>query len=176
MNLVDRAIAPGATRQEVLAGFGAALAGAVLALSLALDAHLPALSVAVVAVVAFDLFGGAVVNATDAAKRWYHGPGRTARHHLTFVALHIQPYLLAWTVPGVAWTAAAAIHGSALVGAVLVTVAPAPVRRPVAFAVTAFALTLTTSVVTLPPELGWFAPLLLIKLLLAHLLPEVASR
>jgi hypothetical protein len=78
VNLADRAIAPGATRQEVLAGFCAAFAGAGLALLLALDAHLPALSTVVVAVVAFDLFGGAVVNATDAAKRWYHRPGRTA--------------------------------------------------------------------------------------------------
>jgi hypothetical protein len=101
-----------------------------------------------------------------------------SRHQLTFVALHLQPYLLAWTVPGFTWAAAAVIHGSALVGAVLVTVVPAPARRPVAFAVTAFALALVTGVLTAPPGLGWFAPLLLVKLLLAHLLPaeQVSTR
>ncbi|MFE7802502.1 hypothetical protein [Nocardia sp. NPDC057440] len=43
-------------------------------------------------------------------------------------------------------------------------------RRPIAFAATAFAATIATSVLTVPQVLGWFAPVLLIKVLLAHLL------
>ncbi|KAB8194880.1 hypothetical protein FH608_017175 [Nonomuraea phyllanthi] len=175
MNLIDRMIAPNATRAEVVAGFGAAFAGAAVALLLALLGSLPALPATVVTVIAFDLYGGAVVNATSAAKRHYHRPGRTAGHHLTFVALHLQPFLLAWLVAGFSWSAAVVVYGTTLAGAVAVTLAPAALRRPVAFAATAFGLIPVTGLISVPPELAWFAPLLLIKLLLAHLLPEQAT-
>lgn len=176
MKLADRMIAPGATRGEVWSGFGAAVVGASVGTISAVSAGLPPLSVAVIALIAFDLFGGAVVNATRAAKRWYHRAGRTARHHLTFVALHVQPFILAWAVPGYSWLAASVAYSTALAGAVVVTIAPTSLRRPIAFGVVAFALAVTTSLVPVPLELGWFAPLLLVKLLLAHLLPDEADR
>ncbi|RJL19503.1 hypothetical protein [Bailinhaonella thermotolerans] len=172
MRLLDRLVAPGATSGEVVAGFGAAAAGAVLALAIALGARLPPLSVAVVTVIAFDLYGGAVVNATRSAKRHFHRPGRTDRHRLAFVALHLHPFVLAWAVPGVSWGAAATLYGLILAGALAVTAVPGALRRPTAFAATALALTVGTSVVPFPRELAWFAPVLLIKLLLSHLLPE----
>ncbi|MBN6042257.1 hypothetical protein [Amycolatopsis sp. 195334CR] len=175
MTLVDRLIAPGATRGEVAAGFGTAAAGAVLALFLAVDAHLPALAVVVVVVIAFDLFGGAVVNATGSAKRWFHRPGRTAVHHLGFVTAHVHPFVLALTVPGFGWTTAAATYGAVLAGAVLVEFAPAGLRQPVAFAVTALALTAVLGLAPAPAAVAWFGPLLMIKLLLAHLLPADQS-
>ncbi|WP_194834679.1 hypothetical protein [Nocardia sp. XZ_19_369] len=176
MNLTDRLIAPNATRGEVVTGFGAAFGGAALAFGLALHAQLSWLSVAVVTLVAFDMFGGAVVNATDSAKRWYHRPDRTSLHHLAFVAIHVQPFLLALVVPGFTWLAATVIYASALTGAALVTAAPRELRRPIAFGATAAALTITTSMLIIPHVVAWFAPLLLIKLLLAHLLPENAAR
>ncbi|GAA5084171.1 hypothetical protein [Nocardia iowensis] len=172
MNLTDRLIAPHATRGEVTASFATAFVGAALAFGLALDAEWSWLCVAVVTFVAFDLFGGAVVNATTAAKRWFHRPGRTARHHLGFVAIHVQPFLLALVTPGFGWFTAAVIYALALSGAVLITVAPRDLRRPIAFGTTAVALTVATSILTTPNALTWFAPVLLIKLLLAHLLPE----
>ncbi|MEV0387603.1 hypothetical protein [Nonomuraea sp. NPDC050643] len=175
MNLVDRMVAPGATRAEAGLSFGAAFAGAALALATALQGGMPALPAALVTVIAFDLYGGAVVNATSSAKRHYHRPDRTVRHHLAFVAVHVQPFLLAWAVPGFSWTAAVVVYGSVLAGAVCVTLVPAPLRRPAAFAATAFALVPVTSLISVPPELAWFAPLLLIKLLLAHLVPPSAS-
>lgn len=176
MTLTDRLIAPGATRAEVTLGFSVAIGGAAGAAALAIRADHPWPVVAVIAVLAFDLFGGSVVNAMGSAKRWYHRPGRTAVHHLGFVAIHIQPFLLAWVVPAFSWTAAVTIYVLAMTGALIVTAAPAPLRRPIAFAVTAFALLWVTGVLAVPAEVAWFAPVLLIKLLLAHLLPEEASR
>ncbi|MFD4428641.1 hypothetical protein ACFWPJ_04620, partial [Nocardia sp. NPDC058497] len=82
----------------------------------------------------------------------------------------------AWVVPAFSWAAAVTIYGLALSGALIVTPAPAALRRPIAFAVTAFALLWVTGVLAVPSEVAWFAPVLLIKLLLAHLLPEEASR
>jgi hypothetical protein len=63
-------------------------------------------------------------------------------------------------VPGFGWTAAAAVYGLVVAGAVVVLAAPPELRRPVAFAAT---------------TLAWFAPVLLIKLLLGHLLPGEAA-
>lgn len=171
--LNDRLIAPGATRAESLLCYGTALTGAVVAAVLA--AGLPLLAVCVITLVAFDLYGGAVVNATTSAKRWYHREGRRARHHLAFVAIHVQPFLMAWAVPGFTWGVAATVYGVTLAGAVIVVAAPAGLRRPAAFAVTALALAVLTTVVSVPQEVAWFAPLLLIKLLLAYLQPVTSA-
>lgn len=172
MTITDRLIAPNATRGEAALCYSVAVAGAVTAGLLARHTGGSALVIIVVALVGFDLFGGAVVNATDSAKRWFHRPGREARHRLAFVAIHGQPFLLALTVPGFGWWAAAAIYGFVVVAAIAVTVTPPHLRTPVAFATTVFGVTLTTAVLTVPTFLLWFGPVLLIKLLLAHLLPE----
>lgn len=176
MNLTDRMIAPGATRGEVTIGFSSAFGGAALAFGLAVHADYSFIAILVITLVAFDMFGGAVVNATGAAKLWYHRRGRTSAHHLGFVAIHVQPFLLAWAVPDFTWLAASIIYCLALVGALVVTAAPPLLRRPIAFGATAFAIVCATSMLTIPHALAWFAPVLLIKLLLAHLLPEEAAR
>ncbi|QGV81180.1 hypothetical protein [Streptomyces ficellus] len=165
-------VVPRADRGERIVCYAGALAGTVFAVALALHAGYAALPLIVVAVVAFDLFGGTVVNATRSAKRRFHRPGRTARHHLTFVAVHVQPFVLALLVPGFGWAAAGVVYGVVLGGAAVVLAAPANLRRPVAFAASAMAITVTSTGADLPRELAWFAPVLVIKLLLAHLLPE----
>ncbi|MEV6275772.1 hypothetical protein [Nocardia sp. NPDC051832] len=176
MTLTDRLIAPDASRGEATCGYSAAILGASLVLVLGLHADLTGWRVAILTLVAFDMFGGAVVNSTCAAKRWYHRPGRTARHHLGFVAIHIQPFILALVVPGFTWPTAAAIYATAVLSALAVTVAAEPLRRPIAFATTVFGILLSTSILTVPAVAAWFAPILLIKLLIAHLLPEEAAR
>lgn len=174
--LTDRMIAPGASRGEMYLGYGTAIAGATLIVALLVHAELSPWRAAIVTLVAFDLFGGAVVNACDSAKNWYHRPGRTRVHHLRFVAVHIHPFLLAWAVPGFTVATAVTIYLTILIGGLLVTSAPAAMRRPVAFCGTAFGMAIVTSVLTVPHVVAWFAPVLLIKLLLAHLLPENAER
>ncbi|MFD3704906.1 hypothetical protein ACFWUP_17350 [Nocardia sp. NPDC058658] len=172
MTITDRLIAPNATRSEAALCYSAAAVGAVTAGLLAKNSSV--LVIVVVTLVGFDLFGGAVVNATASAKRWFHRPGRDARHHLAFVAIHVQPFLLALVVPGFGWWTAAAIYGFVLAAAVVVTSAPDVLRTPIAFAATVFGVAITTSMLAVPSFLLWFGPVLLIKLLLAHLLPEPA--
>ncbi|MEV6769176.1 hypothetical protein AB0N05_11175 [Nocardia sp. NPDC051030] len=166
--LGDVLIAPGATPGEQLLGYGTALAGSALAVALAIHADLSILATIVIAFVAFDLCGGAVVNATTSAKRHFHRPGQTAWHHLAFVAIHVQPFLLALFVPDFGWYRAAAVYGLALTGAIAILAAPAALRRPLAFAWVTLALLLPLGI---PAVLAWVAPILLIKLLLAHLQP-----
>ncbi|WP_097871301.1 hypothetical protein [Streptomyces sp. rh34] len=165
-------VAPDAERGERIICYTGALAGTVIATALALRAPYAWPALTVIAVVAFDLFGGTVVNATRSAKRRFHRPGRSWFHHFAFVAAHVQPFALALLVPGFGWISAGVVHALTLAGAACVLIAPADLRQPVAFAVSALAITVATTSVTVPGELAWFAPVLVIKLLLAHLLPE----
>ncbi|MFD5200001.1 hypothetical protein ACFWM7_07545 [Streptomyces sp. NPDC058375] len=171
-----RLVAPEAERGERIVSYAGALAGAVFATALALPAQHTWLSLTVIAVVPFDLFGGTVVNTTRSAKRRFHRPGRSSRHHLGFVAAHVQPFVLALLVPGFGLLSALIVYALTLGGAVMVLLAPLDLRRPVAFAVSALAITVASTSVAVPRELAWFAPALVIKLLLAHLLPEGAER
>lgn len=168
-------VAPGATRGESLAAYTTAVVGAAIATALMLSSNAPPVATVVVAVLALDLFGGAVVNATHSAKLRFHGPGRSARHHLGFVAAHIQPFVLALVVPDFTWATATAVYGVAVAGATGIATAPAALRRAIAFALTALGLLVVTSLLGVPGVLAWFAPVLLIKLLLSHMLPEEAE-
>lgn len=168
-------VAPGASSAESGLCFLAAGVGSALAAIGAAGAGLAPWSIAVLAVVAFDLVGGAVVNATAAAKRRFHGPDRGRWHRLGFVAAHVQPFLLALTVPGFGWAAAAVGYGLALAGAVAVLAVGPQIRRPLAFAITAIGSVAALLAAPVPVFLAWVTPVLLIKLLLGHLLPEEAS-
>lgn len=172
MTITDRLIAPDATRAEIALGYTAAASGAVTAGLMAWQAGQSPVVMAVVALVGFDLFGGAVVNATASAKLWYHRPGRSSRHHLGFVAAHVQPFVLALAVPGYGWWTAAAIYVMVLSAAVGVVSSPRRVRTSVAFAGAVFGVAVTVALLPVPGFLLWFGPVLFIKLLLAHLLPE----
>ncbi|RBQ21904.1 hypothetical protein DP939_04325 [Spongiactinospora rosea] len=168
----DMLIAPEATRGETVTAYATAAAGAVLAGLISAHAGHGRPVVALLALAGFDLFGGTVVNATASAKRRFHRPGRTARHHFLFVAGHVHPFLMALLVPGFGWGAAGAVYGLAVTGALGVLATPAELRRPVAFAVAALASTVSVTLLAIPVEVAWFAPVLFGKLLLGHILPE----
>jgi hypothetical protein len=165
-------VAPGAGAAESALCYLTGAAGAGVAVLGAHRAGVGVLAIAVLAVVAFDLVGGVVVNATAAAGRRFHGPGRRPAHRLGFVAAHVQPFLLALVVPGFGWTAAALSYGLALGGAVAVLTATPPLRRPLAYAITALGSVAALVAAPLPAFLAWVTPVLLVKLLLGHLLPE----
>jgi hypothetical protein len=169
--LNDGLVAPGAARQELLLTYATAGAGTVLALVLADRAGIGVLASVVSAVVAFDLFGGAVANAVPAARRRWHGPGSSPTRHLAFVGAHVQPLLLALTSRGYGVGSAALLYGVTIVAAAVVVAAPPDLRRAVALSAATLGLGLVTVVAAPPAELAWLAPVLLVKLLLAHLLP-----
>src|SRR5690606_8968302 len=167
-------VGPDPSAGEVAATMASAVLGTALAASAAATAGLPALAVAVAAVVAFDFFGGAAATATAAAKRRYHGPGTTPWRRVAFAAAHVQPYLLALCVPALEWWAAALIHLLAVAGACAVAAAPPVLRPPVAFAAAVLGSAAALLYLPVPEPLGWLAPVMLIKLLLAHMLPGAA--
>ncbi|MES0836495.1 hypothetical protein [Nocardiopsis tropica] len=167
-------VGPDPSPGETAATLASAAAGTALAVGACLAAGLPAAATAVTGVVALDFFGGAAATSTAAAERRYHAPGRTLRHHLGFVALHVQPFALALFVPGFDWWTATALYLLALGSAAAVGLAPLPLRPPVAFCATATGSAAALLLLPVPDALSWLAPVMLVKLLLGHMLPGAA--
>ena len=178
-NGLDRFTGPGATRSEVFLQFGGALAAIV---AVVLGSHLGRIpwstfQVVVAAILAMDVMGGVITNATGAGKRWYHRDGQGVPQHLGFVLLHIaQPLIVFFVFDSVPWTFVAGGFGYVLVAAVCVLFSPLYLQRPVAGALIAAGVVLSLYVYPAPVGLEWFLPLYYIKLLSSHLLREEPYR
>lgn len=160
---------------ETALTLASAAAGAALAVGACAGAGLPALATVAAGVVAFDFCGGAVATSTSAAKRRFHAPGRTLGRHLGFVALHVQPLVLALCVPGLAWWPAAALYLFALAAAAAVGLTPLPLRTPAAFCAAVTGSAAALLFLPVPAALAWLAPVMLVKLLLGHMLPGATA-
>ncbi|WP_067475229.1 hypothetical protein [Nocardia amamiensis] len=170
---LERFMGPGKTRAESAVEY---IGGAMCLLLLATYCW-PMLSdrsiaeVVVLAIIAADLVGGVLTNATNSAKRWYHRTP-SSRGRLAFVAVHtvhlavVGVVLLADPV----WFAGNTLLliGSAL----LIESVPADLRRPVAMAAYMTALLINLIALPVPALLAWFIPLFYLKLLVCHLIPE----
>ena len=175
---VARFFGPGQTKAEVvvqIVGFvvGAGLLTGYLAMSLPRIA--PALAwwqILLVTVVGYDLIGGVLVNATGAAKRWYHRPG-TRRSRLIFVAAHLlHLVVIAGLVLPSDWAWLVVNASILLSGAAAIELVPLAIRRPLAAGWVAMAVLLNLILIPLPAALAWFAPFFFLKLLVFHQVPE----
>lgn len=170
--LADRLIGPDATRAEWLLNGVPALVAAALAplYAYALEPGWTLLQYLVAALLAFDIVGGVVTNATASGRRWYHRPQVGAKGQFGFVALHLLHLaLVSWLFLGwdAAWLVAAA--GWLLFAALAVLGSPAYLRRPLAMLGCAVGLLLALLVLPQPIGLEWFLPLFYLKLLGSHL-------
>ncbi|MGK8558942.1 hypothetical protein [Nocardia gipuzkoensis] len=176
---LERFMGPGKTRWESAVEY----LGGAIGILLLVSYCRPMLSdrsiaeVVALAVIAFDLVGGVLTNATNAAKRWYH---RTpaSRGRLAFVAVHTV-YL---AVVGLMFLGDPAwFIGNTLLllgSALLIESAPVGLRRPVAMAAYMTVLLVNLIVFPVPALLAWFIPLFYLKLLVCYLIPEapIATR
>lgn len=133
---------------------------------------LAAWQIIVLMVLAVDLGGGVFVNATAAAKRWYHRAGTQDWHHFVFVVLHIHPLLIAWAFPESGWMWAAFLYAATVGSTIMVLACPLYLRRPVALTAAAFVLAIAPLVASTPLLLAWIAPFYVVKLLVAHIVHE----
>lgn len=172
----DRFIGPGATAAEewvqLAGGLLIGLAG--VALYLAQDGvRHDWLALLVLVVIAIDIGGGIVTNATSAAKRWYHRRGQGARQHVLFVAVHgVHIALVAWLWAEDAMMYFALVYAMLLGASVLALAVPLYLQRPVAFASYALVLLAAQTPWLATAGLDWFVPLLFLKLQLSHLVRE----
>ncbi|MEM8556234.1 MAG: hypothetical protein AAGG50_00155 [Bacteroidota bacterium] len=171
----DRFIGPGATpAEQALAVVPALIAAIVLPVYAAAQGLDWTTAQAVVAgLLAFDIVGGVVTNATSSAKRWYHRAGQGARQHLSFVALHVaQIGLVGWLFRDLDFAYIGVVYGALLAAAVLVLRVPRRLQRSVALLLTVAALPFGLYALAPTPGLEWFVPALFLKLLVSHLTAE----
>lgn len=171
----DRFIGPGATPAELWLQFLGALALTALLLAFSLVQATGAwstLQIGVLTLLAFDLSGGVITNATSAAKRWYHRPGQGMAQHLAFVLPHgAHLALLAWSFPEIGWPFAVLCYLYLAAATLGVLLTPLYLQRPLALIAYVGALLLNLLLAP-PTALAWVAPLFFLKLLIAHLLKE----
>jgi hypothetical protein len=130
-----------------------------------------------------DLVGGVVANSLGSAKGLYHTPWpssgpfrhRILRNHLAFAALHVHPFVVVMLFPGSRWAWAAGWYAAAVIGVGLVAAAPTYLKRPAAMGVATLAL-LVADMAAGPGGLAWLGPTLVLKLVVAHAVPETPYR
>lgn len=173
---LDRLIGPGATSAEIaLQLAGAVLAGGAM-LAYAWLAPLPwsGWQVALATLLACDMGGGVVTNASPSAKRWYHRPGYSPWARVGFVAVHgLHLLLVAGVFRSGDWAWAAAWYALLMVFSVTLARSPRAWHGPLAMLWVMVGIGL--NLYAFGPTLGleWFIPVFLIKLLLGHMVgPE----
>jgi len=172
----DKFVGPGATSAEEwvqLIGGVALAAGAIAVFFLSQDTTVSIWQTIVVLFLALDISGGIVTNATSAAKRWYFRPGQGFKAHFGFIALHgIHILLIAVLFAETPFVYFALFYIYLLLATFTVLQIPLYLQRSVAFTFYAGGILLNMLGLANVQGLGWFIPLLFLKLLLSHLLKE----
>ena len=131
----------------------------------------------VAGLLALDMAGGVVTNATSTAKRWYHRRGQGFAQHFTFVAIHgIQIFLVAWLFRSMDWRFFLIVYGYLLITTLLLLLTPLYLQRPTAMLVLGGAVLLNIHAFAPVRGMEWFVPVLFLKLTVSHLLKEAPFR
>ncbi|MCF6327305.1 MAG: hypothetical protein L3J21_08445 [Devosiaceae bacterium] len=126
-----------------------------------------------VVILALDLGGGLLTNATNTAKRWYHRPQHSKIALFRFIAIHgLHIGIFGWLFASNPITYFALVFGFLMIAAVVILWVPLYLQRPTA--VLFFSLGLLGAQLQFfgVAGLNWFLPLLFFKLLIAHLVTE----
>lgn len=175
----DRFIGPGVTRAELWLQFGvASLVAVALPMAAVVDNRgWTWWQLLLIAVIAFDLMGGVVTNATSTAKRWYHRPGQSFNQHMGFILLHLlQPLVVVLAFDPGNWLFVGGSFGYLVLASLLILRAPLYLQRPLALSLLVGGIFLSLYVLPVPLYFEWFLPVYYVKLLVSHLLYEEPYR
>lgn len=177
--VLDRFVGPGATSAELalqlllpLAAAGAAVGYAAFAIG-----SWSTIQYILCALLAFDIVGGIITNATSSGKRWYHRSGQGFPQHFGFVTLHLGHLaLVSWVFLGLdtGWLVIAGTYLLIAGGTIILT--PLYLQRPVALVMYAGGLLVAIYALDSPAGMEWFLPFFYLKLLVAHLPKEEPYR
>lgn len=172
---VDKFIGPGATKAEknIQLYLPFLFAAGVVGVGLYREFDWSGWQYVIIALLAVDMLGGVITNATSAAKRWFFREGEGFKQHMTFVALHllqITVFSAAFKDFDVLWVAG--VYAFLLVASVVILKTSLYMQRPVAGTLYVVALLLSFYVFDATEHLEWFLPVLFFKILVSHLLRE----
>ena len=169
----DFLVGPGATLKEDVITYCVALIGAITVTVVFLDAEECTWWKAIVLfLVAFDFIGGATANATNAARRWWHRPGSKPTSALAFMAFHVHPIIIGLLFDGFPLLLGVVAYAITIVAGIIVLFVPPEIMRPTAYGLCSLCMVTTASIPGVASYLGWMLPIMYIKLLLSHLLPD----
>lgn len=176
---LDRFIGPGATRAEVALQLipPCVMAAGLLGVAIVNDWGWSVVQLVVAGVLALDLVGGVITNATSAAKRWYHREGQGFRQHMIFILIHVlQPALVVLFFDAGTWPFLLGSFGYLVVASALILLTPLYLQRPLAALLLIVGFLLALYALPAPPGFEWFLPVYYTKLLSSHLLREEPYR
>jgi hypothetical protein len=175
---VDKFIGPGATRAEKAMQAALTVIAAIAApLYASQVGHWTLLQYIVCALLAFDVAGGVITNATSSAKCWYHRQGRGFKQHFGFVSLHlVQIFIVAWLYLDADRVWFMVAGGYLLLSAAIILMVPLYLQRLTAVIFYACGLLIAVYLLTQPVGLEWFLPLFYLKVLVSHLPTEEPYR
>jgi len=128
-------------------------------------------------IIAADILGGAAVNASAPAKRWYHRPQVGNSNHAAFVGVHVIHIAVVAAVYHENSLAYFLVMTAALGACTLVTLlAPLHLRRPLASVGTVVGLTVLAAGPGFTPWLTWFEPAMFMKLVVGYLVFDAPFR
>ncbi len=171
----DKFVGPGQTLAELWLILAPSLLAGLAAPLYALKSGLgwTTIQLVVAGLMALDLTGGVVTNATATAKRWYHRSGQGWKQHLGFIAVHaLHIALVAWLFRGGDWLYFGIYYACLLAASLVITRSPLYLQRPLALLLLVGVLLVNFYALPPIPGLEWFVPIFFLKLLVSHLLKE----
>jgi hypothetical protein len=177
--VLDRFVGPGATKGELFLQFTFAL---LMSISVILYAHFNNLGWSVIqhivaALIAFDLAGGIVTNATASAKRWYIPMWHKTKWCWTLIATNIfAPFLVAWVFRSMDWFFGMVVYSYAVIAPILLLKVPLHLQRPTAFILFCGAMLTDIYLFKPIPGLEWFLPFYFMKVILSQAIREEPYR
>lgn len=177
--VLDRFVGPGATSTELVLQFvlPSGAAGAAIAYAAYAAGTWTTIQYIFCAVLAFDIVGGIITNATSSGKRWYHRAGQGFLQHFGFITLHLGHLtVVSWLFLDFdfSWLMITGVY--LLVSGMSIIWSPLYLQRPVALIMYAGSVLLTIYALAPVPGMEWFLPLFYLKLLVAHLPKEEPYR
>lgn len=126
-------------------------------------------------ILAFDLVGGAIVNETQTTKRWHHKPTHGFKYHFLFVAMHLQPLIVAWLYPGGNWTYFLFVYSYLILATLIILLSPLSLQRALSIVLYMGGMVLYSYVLSPIPGMEWFLPVYFLKLLISYLPQDLSS-
>jgi hypothetical protein len=182
---LDLTVGPGATRAEQILAYSAGLLLPVFFIYAALTGRYEWgwWQYLLAGLVGADIGAGAVANALNSCKRFYHtyredepASVRFSKRKLAFTALHVYPLLAGLLFGELNWLYGLIWYGLLLVSAWIVTRTPLYLKRPAAVWIMIAAVLVNAYVIPAVPGFEWLAPLLFIKIIHGHLVREEPYR
>ena len=138
----------------------------------------------VVAIVAYDVVGGAVANSLNSCKRFYHSSVQTfepsyvklAKNHLFFSVIHVHPLIVS-----LIFTSTSCFYGLfwylvLQISVLSVIQTPLYLQRPVSMLIIVTVLLIDEYLVNSPTGFEWLIPILFIKIVYGHTVREEPYR